>query len=197
MIFFTADNHFGHANIIEYARRPFSSVEEMDAVMVDNWNRVVNPDDTVYLLGDFAVVTRYSSVAEAFARLNGKINVVPGGRDKFWVSTKRARRGELSTRTGHYVRVMPAIMEFDTCIKWMDGKTKRIALSHYPLVSWDKATYNAWMFHGHLHGRAGGIGLSLDVGVDTHRFTPWSLDEAVEWMRSIEKNYDPIEHYPD
>ena len=28
-------------------RRPFSSVEEMDAVIVDNWNRVVNPDDTV------------------------------------------------------------------------------------------------------------------------------------------------------
>ena len=62
--FFTSDHHFGHAKIIEYCKRPFSSVEEMNQVMIDRWNEVVGPDDHVYHLGDFAfghndVVERY------------------------------------------------------------------------------------------------------------------------------------------
>lgn len=32
-MFFTADTHFGHANIIRYAKRPFDSVAEMDGWM--------------------------------------------------------------------------------------------------------------------------------------------------------------------
>ena len=35
--FFTSDHHFGHANIIEYCRRPFASAEEMDAEMEARW----------------------------------------------------------------------------------------------------------------------------------------------------------------
>ena len=54
-IFFTADTHFGHANIIKYCHRPFATVEEMDDALVRNWNAVVSPDATVFHLGDFAL----------------------------------------------------------------------------------------------------------------------------------------------
>jgi hypothetical protein len=27
-----------------------------------------------------------------------------------------------------------------------------IALCHYPLLSWDRQYYGAWMLHGHCHG---------------------------------------------
>lgn len=53
-VFFTSDTHFGHKAIIGFCDRPFSSVEEMTEVLVENWNSVVGPTDTIYHLGDFA-----------------------------------------------------------------------------------------------------------------------------------------------
>lgn len=50
--FFIADTHFGDKTILAYENRPFSCVEEMDAALIENWNRVVSEDDRVYLLGD-------------------------------------------------------------------------------------------------------------------------------------------------
>lgn len=35
--------------------RPFSSYEEMANKMIENWNQIVSVDDTVYILGDFAM----------------------------------------------------------------------------------------------------------------------------------------------
>lgn len=54
MIFYTADLHLSHKNIIRLCNRPFSSVEEMDAALIANWNAVVGAEDTVYILGDFS-----------------------------------------------------------------------------------------------------------------------------------------------
>jgi calcineurin-like phosphoesterase family protein len=53
-IFFTGCTHFGHANIIKLAQRPFASIEEMNEVLVERWNSTVGSDDTVYHLGDFS-----------------------------------------------------------------------------------------------------------------------------------------------
>ena len=60
MIFFTSDTHFNHKAIISYCSRPFESVEEMNDRLIDNWNQVVKPNDTVYHLGDFALYCNVS-----------------------------------------------------------------------------------------------------------------------------------------
>ena len=52
--FTTADNHFQHANIINYCHRPFHNVDQMNEVMVTQWNMRVNKGDEVYHLGDFS-----------------------------------------------------------------------------------------------------------------------------------------------
>ena len=52
MIYFTADTHFGHANIIKMCERPFSDVETMNESMIAAWNERVRGNDTVYVVGD-------------------------------------------------------------------------------------------------------------------------------------------------
>jgi hypothetical protein len=78
--FFTADNHFGHANIIVMSARPFSSVEEMDETMIANWNAVVSRGDNVWHVGDFAHRIDAKRKRGIFGRLNGSKHLVPGSR---------------------------------------------------------------------------------------------------------------------
>ena len=53
-VWFTADTHFGHTNIIKYCNRPFKTPEDMNNVMLTNINITVGENDTYWHLGDFA-----------------------------------------------------------------------------------------------------------------------------------------------
>lgn len=77
-----ADTHFCHINVITYCNRPFNSVEEMDETLINNWNRVVAPDDVVYHLGDFALADR-ERIRNIVSRLNGVKILVMGNHDRF------------------------------------------------------------------------------------------------------------------
>ena len=55
MIYFTADTHFDHANIIRFCNRPFATVEEMNETLITNWNRKVHANDTVFIIGDMLI----------------------------------------------------------------------------------------------------------------------------------------------
>ena len=79
-IFFTSDTHFGHANIIKYAHRPYTDVDEMNKALIDNWNSVVKPNDIVFHLGDF-MFGNINRFWEYRSRLNGKIYLVHGNHD--------------------------------------------------------------------------------------------------------------------
>lgn len=68
-VWFTADQHFGHANVIKHSQRPFSSIEEMDATLIKNWNRCVKKGDDVFHLGDFAWRHRSPCRTRGFWRL--------------------------------------------------------------------------------------------------------------------------------
>ena len=74
MIFLTSDCHFGHKNIIKYepdSRGQFDSIEEMNETIIQNWNSVVNNEDTVYVLGDF-FMGHISTIEPILNRLKGK-----------------------------------------------------------------------------------------------------------------------------
>jgi calcineurin-like phosphoesterase family protein len=155
-IFFTADTHFNHANIIRFCKRPFNSAEDMNAVLVERWNSQVGAGDLVYHLGDFA----WGDWGPALERLSGEIILIRGGHDK-----KEAKK--FASRFLHIADLLDIVVE---------GYT--IVLCHYCLRVWNKSHYDSWHLFGHSHGQLPALGKSLDVGVDGHEFTPWSWEEV-------------------
>lgn len=73
MIFFTSDLHLGHENCIRLCNRPFSSIEEMDETLIENWNRKVTGKDTVYILGD--LIYRSKKPPEEYLRGCGERSI--------------------------------------------------------------------------------------------------------------------------
>ncbi|MCL1800525.1 MAG: metallophosphoesterase, partial [Promicromonosporaceae bacterium] len=84
-IWFTSDSHFSHANIIGFCDRPHSTAWDMNKDLTARWNEKVQPEDTIYHLGDFALGTRKSALLNILTRLNGRKILVPGNHDKCWI----------------------------------------------------------------------------------------------------------------
>lgn len=172
MDFFTSDTHFGHKNIILYCNRPFSSVEEMDEQLIANWNSKVGIKDTVYHLGDFAFYQQ-DKILEILNRLNGYINIVPGNHDKNLLKA-------LKTTSGMKVNILDSLYS-ETFV--VEDERIPFVMCHYAMKVWDKAHYGAIHLYGHSHGSLKeDNSLSMDVGVDTNSYTPYSIDEILVRM---------------
>ena len=79
-IFFTADTHWGHRNIIRYCQRPFADVDEMNEALITNWNSTIGKDDIVFHLGDFAMGGS-AEWCRLLERLNGRIYLILGNHE--------------------------------------------------------------------------------------------------------------------
>lgn len=79
-VFIIADTHFGDKNIIEYEKRPFSNVQEMDMQLIENWNRVVSEDDIIFHLGDVGIY-EFKELEQIIKKLNGKKILIMGNHD--------------------------------------------------------------------------------------------------------------------
>jgi calcineurin-like phosphoesterase family protein len=77
---FISDTHFSHFNIIRYAGRPFQTVDEMNEKMIENWNASIEPEDTVFFLGDFGMGTT-DFLTSLCRRLNGNKICIRGNHD--------------------------------------------------------------------------------------------------------------------
>jgi len=75
--YFIGCTHFGRSNIIRLGSRPFKDVNHMNESLVSNWNRVVQPDDRVFHLGDFG----WHGSVNFRLRLNGQITYLRGNHD--------------------------------------------------------------------------------------------------------------------
>ena len=79
-IWLTSDTHFNHRNIIDYCGRPFLDVPHMNQSLIDSWNSVVSPQDTVYHLGDIGF-RKPQNLEEIFFALNGRKIFIKGNHD--------------------------------------------------------------------------------------------------------------------
>ena len=158
-IFFTADTHFWHANIIKFCDRPFVTVEQMNKKLVENWNSVVGTEDTVYHLGDFANKCNAFAAAGIRGQLNGIIHLIRGNHEKPALDAQNKFPGTFSS-----VRDYSEI----------EVEGQKIMLFHYAQRVWHHDFRGAWQLYGHSHGRLEDrpYGKSCDVGVDSWCFTP-------------------------
>jgi calcineurin-like phosphoesterase family protein len=164
-VWFTADHHFGHTNIIRFCNRPFVDVAEMDEAMIERWNAVVGLRDQVWHLGDFAYRCSPNRVREIFGSLRGgTIHLVRGNHD---------RKTTLSlpwTSVQQYAEIV------------VGGRL--VILFHYGLRTWNRAQHGSLSLYGHSHGGLPRTCASCDIGVDVWDFRPVSLDEIVSSLSS-------------
>ncbi len=80
MIYFIADTHFNHANIVKYCNRPFKNICEMNEYIIQKWNSVVKKDDIVYHLGDVGFGS-LEEVKGLIEKLNGTKILLRGNHD--------------------------------------------------------------------------------------------------------------------
>lgn len=155
MIFFTADHHFGHANVIHYSGRPFRDLPHMHEVMIERWNSVVKPNDTVYHLGDIFLCSQQEAL-RIRARLNGNILLILGNHDKVANS-------------------LPQSFGWIKDLYYLRHENRRVVLCHYAMRTWRGSQRGSWHLHGHSHGALKPIGYSADVGVDVWDYRPVSF----------------------
>lgn len=173
MVYFTGDTHFFHTNIIKYCNRPFDNVDSMNEMLIQNWNKIVKPEDLIYHLGDFGTGPE-KCLLPVFKRLNGKKHLIKGSHDS------------------KYVLGLPWESINDIKVLHLESKRMAVVLCHYAMRTWYKSHYGTWMLFGHSHGKVAPFGKSFDVGVDCWNFTPISLDKVEKEMNKLSNNFNLI-----
>lgn len=186
-LFFTSDTHFNHANILRFCNRPWESIEEHDQALIENWNSIIGPDDTVFHLGDF-VFGGFPKWKEIVEQLNGHIYLIRGNHDD-----KQMTAG---------IQTL-----FEDCLYQarilVDGKT--VYLNHFPFLCFGhgdpkiyKDSYSIQLF-GHIHSGPNSTSADVsrssilyptqyDVGVDNNNYCPISWKEVNEKIQKQLKN---------
>lgn len=164
--FVIGDTHFGHANILQYeaALRPFATIEEHDEALIERWNSVVRPNDTVWHLGD---VLFGKAQFPLLLRLNGHKRLVLGNHDNYGV--------ELYAE--HFERICGA------------AKIDGVLLSHVPIHPSQFYRFRGNM-HGHMHSKSLEDQRYVNVSAEQIGLKPveWSVATA-----SLESKWPTLE----
>lgn len=183
--YYIADLHLGHANVIRFDNRPFADLNEMHNTILDNWNKTVTGNDTVYILGDM-IWAKESEWPFWLGPLAGKKVLITGNHDpkQFSAATKK---------------FFQDIKDY----KDIADNGRRVLLCHYAMP-FHMAAYsdNCYMLYGHVHntreytflekfrkeikescteqGYAKGNFINVGCMMPWMDYTPRTLDEIIE-----------------
>jgi calcineurin-like phosphoesterase family protein len=194
-----ADSHFGHANIIKYCNRPFSSADEHDECLIKNWNAVVKQEDHIYHLGDYGLLPEVRAL-HIRRRLNGTIFFIEGNHDK----------------TASKLRNVPGVFGWYDKVRSIRVDADEYFLSHYAHRVWNKSHHGVVHLYGHSHNTLPDDpnAHSMDVGIDATAarlaglpsgrtpdlgttkaddYRPISIEEVKAFMKT--KIWQPVDHH--
>ena len=185
-LYFTSDTHFGEQRALELSKRPFETTDEMDNAIIENWNKVVTPEDTVFHLGDFGNF-------DIRTKLAGKIILIEGNYEEKLPFTKRKELEQLfESRGDKYIMKINGHASVEFAYHGDNINDIIFRMCHRPddcikdRVGVPKIKFNLF---GHIHGRQMIKWYGIDVGVDAHHFTPISLDDVLFFRNAIVKGY--------
>ena len=182
MKYFSSDWHLGHGGVIKFSDRPFVSTQEMNSTILKNMYSVLKKGDILYYLGDLA--WSKSAYYRAFDEL-------PDGVDFVWVLGNHDKKEwkQFEHRATQVVDLKEIYI----------GKNP-VTLCHYPMLTWNKSHYNAWMLYGHHHANSHGcnqikeksIGKMLNVNCEFNNYMPYSENDIIKIMEKKPNNWDYI-----
>ena len=212
-IFFTADTHFGHGNIVKYCHRPFLKDIDKQALKENGgkWH------DGIWK-GEFASQWRISR--EAVDMMNNhlidRINEMVGVDDILWhlgdwafarkddyYRMCRSYRDRINCQNINIIwgnhdkptKKMPGDDDyiirdlFDKAFKLQDiqvpGQKAHIFLSHYAMAVWDRSHRGAWCLYGHSHNTA-------EKALESHFPHRKSMDVGIDNAKVVLGEYRPF-----
>ena len=179
-IWFTSDLHFGHDRDFVWKARGFENVQEMNKTIIERFNSKVQPEDTVYILGD--IMLGDNTIGEdCLSQLNGNKIIILGNHD-----------------TNPRVEIYKKYAEEICYAKVIQYQTRSIYLSHYPTLTGnmdDTPGHCVLNFYGHTHQTEN---LNKDyyfmyhVGVDSHDCYPILIDDALAELKENRGKGEPL-----
>lgn len=142
MRYYIADNHFFHATMNDKMDcRGFESGEAMNEYMISQWNKKVNKNDEVVILGDFSIGKAPETNA-VLKRLNGRLYMIIGNHDRFLEYA--------DFDSSRFVWIKP--------YEELQDNRRKVVLSHYPIMCYngqyrldEHGSPKVYMLYGHVH----------------------------------------------
>jgi calcineurin-like phosphoesterase family protein len=185
---YTSDTHFLHRLVAGH--RGFEAPEEHDEAIIEEWNKVVRPDDLVWHLGDVGLGNE-TRILEQAARLNGRKQLITGNHDACWPGHRDSR-----THQRRWLEVFESVQAFARVR--LDGRP--VLLSHFPYLGAGDHTAEErgtqyrlhseglWLIHGHTHQADQIDGLrSFHVGLDAWGLRPVPSFVVINRMHDHER----------
>ena len=176
-IWLTSDLHFFHDRGFIYEPRGFKSIREMNDAIIERYNRLVKPEDDVYILGDLLLggPDNLERGLKLIGELNGKLHLVRGNHDT-------------DTRWAAY-STLQNVVEQQNAI-YLKHMGYHFFMTHYPCFtanlekeSLKQCTIN---LYGHTHQHTNfyqDIPFMYHVGVDSHECEPVDIMDAITNMK--------------
>ncbi len=151
MIFFTSDTFFSDKEVLEIEKRPFAGVEEMNKLLIQNWNQTVSDNDLVYHLGNIGD-------KEILSELNGTKILLRNSNDPSSIVMMEA---------GFHACLEAAFIN-------LDNKNFYLSSKALPL-----SAPGSWQLHGSSNCKVRMIDRKICLSIDKWNYAPVSEKEII------------------
>jgi len=170
---FISDPHFDHTNIIKYCDRPFQTTEEMNEVILQNWNGTIEPNDLVFFVGDMSFGRGSKRPKWWLAQLNGRKIYLKGSHD----------HGIRSTTEG----LDSVLFVSDAVIVRLADESVYVVHDPWEIPRW----WRGWAIHGHVHNNRPHLDWKwrrINVSVEVVNYRPYSAVSLATVLTSPDRD---------